>query len=333
MFGLKISNIVTTTISAPFSLIRYAIKHPLQAVITALFVSNLPSIRATQATLDGANDQGTCGRLLGGCHPLFDEMAERTIPCTVANLIDELAFEGLPLNRFVLEKRPQWADVGWEECMKMTDSILAEDGHEHGAYFLWYQRAEILHAKAQIKEVWGNFTRAADQYSTALYWLHDAPGDWPMTRDPMTAAQMKSHLDAQKYVALLQALTCEKPDEIEKAKEMLLWTKNKGYFDYESPVDLLSLAFLSYENGDCPQVKKLLELTEKLEARGMVDLSQYVTMGDSCREKWTPFRSGNGPIFSATDPTGDSLTARSMLKWLQVRIDFSSSRRRFLPSI
>lgn len=311
---------VNTVSNALFSLILFASTHPQQAKTTALVVTTMPSIWATQDATNCANGLETCNRLLGRCIPLFDEMAERTIPCTLMSRVDKLAFEGLPLNRFALENRPQWAIDGWKECMKKTDSNLAEDSHEFGPDLRYY-RAEVLHANAQIEEVLGNPTQAADQYAIASYWLHNAPDDWSMIRNQMTAAQMKPHLAAQEYVALLQALICEKPEEIEKAKEKLIWAKNKGYFDYESPSDLLSLAFISYENGDCPQAKKLLALTEKLEARGMIDLSQYVTRVDSCKRKVTLFRSGNGPIYSTSNITDNLSTVKSMLKLLQAHIN------------
>jgi hypothetical protein len=329
MLDFKINNIASNTSSVLFSLTRFAITHPVK-VVTALFAATLPSIRATHDAINGANDQETCNRWLSfrECNPLFDDMAKRTIPCSLTSrigpiTIDSMTFEGLPLNRFALERRPQWAIDGWKECMKKCDSILAEDGHEFGAYYLWYERAEILHAQAQIAEVLGNSTQAASWYLTASYWLHDAYDNRSMNREQMNAAQMKAHLDVQRNVALLQALTSEKPKEIEEAKRRLLLLQDRGYFNYESPADLLSLAVLSYENGDCPQARKLLELTEKLEVLGHIYLNQYITTADGCRGEWIHFISGKGPIFAATNPTGiagDLSTARDVLKWLQMRM-------------
>lgn len=322
MFGLKINSFVTTAITAPFSLIKFAITHPLKAVTIALFASTLPAIQATQFAINRANDQRTCSLLQGRCNVLFDKMAEKTIPCVIGSWIDEIRFEGLPLNRRTLENRPAWAINAWKECMKHSDRIYSEDIDKYRFHSDFFNRAEILYAEAQVEEVLGNFTHAADMYSTASYWLSNAPDYWKMETQ-ITAGQMNYHLVAQQYVARLEALTCEKPKEIEKAKENLLWDKSKGYFDYESSVDLLRLAFRSYINGDCQQATKLVELAEKMAARGIIDPCQYVNKANSHKGKATLLRNGDDPILLATDVTDDLATVGSLLKWLKTQINLS----------
>lgn len=307
-----------------FSALRHVVTRPLQAATVVLFFTALPSIQATQEAIDSSYSFKNYQRWLDQhkCLPLFDAIAERTIPCSLQSRIEKVAFEGLPLDPFILQNSPTWVNDGWMKCILAADKKIAEDGHKYGAYELWYYRAEMLHARTQVREILGesSLNEAASSYSTAGYWLHDASHDWSMERDGLRAGQLRRLLDIQDRLTRLQGLVCEKSDEVAKAQEMLLWLKEEKYFDYTSAIDSLNLAFLSYKNGDCPQVKKIVQVMQKLAEHEIINLDQYVEMtGVGEEEDSKFFRMSMGPFSAITQEvaSGNALTVRSALLLLQ----------------